>query len=327
MADLVWSPVGMTRPLVLPAEVAETCLALAGREQLQVLLWLSAHQLRWDAAACAAALSLSVAECEGCRRFWEEQGVLQQADALPTTALAAPAVAQARPAAVKPQLREVLSYQQAHPEFSTLVEAASARLGKAIGHGDTATLLYLLDTVGLPMEVILTEIAYAVSIGKPNMRYVEKIALDWADKELTTLQAVDDHIHYLERCRRAAARVEALLHLSKPLTVSQGEMAEKWLEQWHIREDMLQKAAGLAEEKVSKSGSRFLPYINGVLERWQSEGIDTPEKLAAATTAASPTGKRKTAAATNPEQSSLDTDGLDAALLRYTPTIPKHKGG
>lgn len=321
MADYYWSPQGMADPLVLPGEAVERCLTLAGREQLQVLLWLSRQRLRWDAAACSKALSLPTDVCEGCRRFWEEQGVLVPIDAKGAVkpAAVAAAVPTARPAAVKPQLKEVLHYQQQHPEFAGLVEAASARLGKAIGHGDTATLLYLLDTVGLPIEVILTEIAYAVAIGKPNMRYVEKIALDWADREMTTLQAVDDHIHYLERCRQAAARVETVLALPKPLTAAQGQLAEKWLEQWHVSEAMLQHAAAMTEEKTGK----FTPaYMDKILDRWHCEGIDTPEKLAA--TLMSTGNKRKGAVATNPEESSLDVADFEADLMRYTPVFGQH---
>ena len=313
MAQQDWNPAGMRQPLVLPGDVADRCLSLASREQLQVLLWLSRRQLDWDAAACAAALHLSEEECEGCRRFWEEQGILTTAGSPATPA--APAVSRpaARPAAVKPQLKEVLTYQKQHPEFSVLVEAASARLGKAIGHSDTATLLYLLDTVGLPMDVILTEIAYAVSIGKPHMRYIEKIALDWADQDMTTLPAVDAHIHYLERCRKAAERVEALLALPRPLTAAQAQLAEKWLFQWGFRDDMVQCAATIT---VDKAGTFKPGYADKILEQWHAEGIDRPDKIPA-----TPAKKKKGAAATNPEESSLDIQGFEAELLRYRPTF------
>lgn len=318
MAGYVWSPSGMTDPLVLPSGAAGGCLALAGREQLQVLLWLSAHKLCWDAAACAQALSLPVEECEGCRRFWEEQGLLLPADAASAPAVDSVPAARpplARPAAVKPQLTEVLAYQRQHPEFGVLAQEASARLGKPIGHGDTATLLYLLDTVGLPMEVILTEIAYCVSIGKANMRYIERLALEWADRDLTTLAAVDEHIHELERCRAAARQVEGLLQLPRPLTAAQAQLAEKWLNRWHFSEAMLQRAAAITAENTGK----FAPaYMDRILERWQAEGIDTPEKISA-----DQPKKKKGAAATNPEQSSLDIESFEAETLRYRPAFSK----
>lgn len=309
MADCCWAPEKTAEFVVLPAAVADDCLAAAGGNQLKVLLWLSRHRMEWDEAACAEALGLPPEVCAAGRQFWMDRGILLAAPGETRPAAPKPA---GRPAPVKPQLREVLAYQRQHPEFASLLEDVSARLGKPLGHGDTATLLYLLDTVGLPPHVILTEVVYAVSIGRGNMRYIEKLALDWADQELTTLEAVDEHIRYLERCRTAAARVETLLELPRPLSAAHACLAEKWLEQWHVREDMLIRAAAITTEKT---GRLTVPYMDKILERWQAEGIDAPEKIPA--TAA----RKKGAAATNPEESSLDLAQLDEQLQRYTPVF------
>ncbi len=316
MAQYSWHPTAINGVFILPNAVADNTLALASAEQLRVLLWYSRHTGAWDAAACGAQVGLAPDECEGCLRFWVEQGILAS-DAAPAPPPAAP-TPQARPAAVKPQLREGLTYQKAHPEFSALTEAASARLGKAIGHADTATLLYLHDTVGLPMEVILMEIAYAVSIGKANMRYVEKLALDWCDRDIATVAAVDEHIRWLEACRAAGATVETLLGMSRPLTAAQTQYAERWLNQWQFSHTMLEKAAEITREKLPKVSPAFFSYMDKILERWFAEGIDTPDKIPAAVPA-----KKKGAAATNPEESSLSFDDeFENELKRYRPKFP-----
>ena len=310
-----WNAAAMRGVFALPNMVADTLLSLASAEQLRVLLWFSRHQ-EWDAAACAAQVGLSAGECEGCLRFWVEQGI-PSAGGVPTPGAQPATISQARPAAVKPQIKEVVQYQRNHPQFSTLVDAASARLGKAIGPGDTATLLYLHDTVGLPMEVILMEIAYAVSIGKGNMRYVEKLALDWCDRDISSIPAVDEHIRYLEACRRASEQVEQLLGAPRPLGTTQQQMAEKWLLQWQFSEAMLLKAADITREKIEKMTPSFYSYMDKILERWFTEGIDRPDKIPAEKPA-----KKKGVAATNPEESGLHLEEFERDLLRYVPTFP-----
>lgn len=303
-----WNSSGMTAPIVLPQTVTQQPLVEATAEQWRVLMWLSSHHLEWDAAACAAACGMTEAVCEEGLQYWLTQGTVTLAADAPF-----PQPHIARPPAVKPQLKEVLAYQKTHPHFAEFLQAVSAMLGKPIGHADTATLLYLLDTVGLPEDVLYTEIGYAVAIGKPNMRYIEKIALDWADKDITTHQAVDEHIQKLENERLAAERVEKLLSLARPLTAAQAKLADKWLNVWNFREEMLQRAA---EITVEKTGEFSAAYMNRILERWHAEGINTVDKIPAAVPA-----KKKGAAATNPETSSLDTASLDAQLLRYTPKL------
>lgn len=311
MADYRWQPAALSEVFVLPAGVVDEQLNKASHAQLQVLLWLSRHHQQWDAAACGAALGLPAEDCAVHLQFWVEHGLLAPAGSVSAAGTAAAPLA--RPAAVKPRVQEVLAYQRQHPDFAAFLEEASARLGKAISHSDTATLLYLLDTVGLPRDVILTEIGYAVSIGKANMHYVEKLALDWTDKDITTLAAVDKHIRDLERCQEAATWIEQLLQLSRPLNATQRELAVKW-QDWGFSEDMLRLADRITRENTGK----FSPtYFDGILKRWRAEGIDTVEK------AQGVTYKKKGPAATNPEESSLDTDEFDQALLRYRPQ--RHK--
>lgn len=93
----------------------------------------------------------------------------------------------------------MLKRQKESEEFAYLLDTASARLGRPISHGDMETLLYLYDTAGLPIEVILMVLAYAVAAGKLNMRYVEKVALDWADQGIDTIAAAEQHLLRLER--------------------------------------------------------------------------------------------------------------------------------
>lgn len=315
-----WDGEAMTDAIVLPAAVADDYLRIAAPEQITVLLWLARHHMTMDADACSAATGIPAAECEGCATFWAEQGVLctSATTVNEKTVIDTPA---ARPTPIKPLLPEVQEYQRKHPDFTQFVETASARLGKPVSHSDEATLLYLYNTAGLPQDVILTEIAYAVSIGKPNMRYVEKLALDWADQELTTLPAVDEHIRFLEHCRRAAEKIEVLFGLSRTLTQQQAQTAYRWLEEWHFSDEMIRKAAAIAEEKIGKFS---VPYISRILEGWYAEGIDKPEKIPVI-------GKKKKGAqATNPEESSLDLDGFENDLMRFTPVFQKKdtkKGG
>lgn len=320
MENYRWCPDVLDEVFILPAAVTDRELALASPEQVKVLLWLSRRHMAWDAATCGQDLGLSPDEAAGCVHYWAERGLITVPGiAAPAqTPAAAPKAAIARPAAVKPLPKEVLAYQQAHPEFSAFAEAAGARLGKAIGHGDVATLLYLHTTVGLPMEVILMEIAYAVSMGKANMRYVEKLALNWADEDLTTVPAVDARIRQLEAGRVAAARVEKLLGLPRPLTAAQAELAYKWVDVWQFTDGMLSRAGDITTENTGKFNAG---YMDKILEGWKAEGIDTPEKIPAAS------AKKKGAAATNPEQSGLDIDTFEEELLRYRPRMPGEPSG
>lgn len=315
MPRYVWNSGDLNNLLVLPAEVTER-LACAGAEQLRVLLWFSRCGQEFDPAACAAALGMSEQECVGCLNYWVEQGVLRAAEAA-VTATVAPATVEPggkpRAAAVKPVWKEVLAYQQEHKEFNAFLQEVSARLGRPLNHGDNATLLYLITTAGIPEASVLLAVAYAVSIGKGNLRYIESLVLGWADEEIIAPEQVDAKITELQQTRASAQKVETILSLTRPLNAAQAKLAHKWLTVWCFSDVMLQHAQTITLENCDK----FSPaYMDKILERWHAEGIKSPDRIAA------PKPKKKGPASTNPEESSLD-EGFEEQLLKYRPKFNK----
>ena len=314
MSQYVWSGGDLNNLLVLPAAVTE-CMACAGAEQLRVLLWFSRCGQEFDPAVCAAALGMSEQECVGCLQYWVEQGVLRAAETASATVVPATADPSQKPraAAVKPVWKEVLAYQQEHKEFNAFLQEVSARLGRPLNHGDNATLLYLITTAGIPDASVLMAVAYAVSIGKGNLRYIESLVLGWADEDVVAPEQVDAKITELQQTRASAEKVEKILSLTRPLNATQAKLAHKWLMVWCFSDVMLQHAQTITLENCDK----FSPaYMDKILERWHAEGIKTPDRITA------PKTKKKGPAATNPEQSSLDSD-FEEQLLRYRPKFNK----
>lgn len=311
MSGYVWNGTDLNTLLVLPGAVAE-CLPAAGAEQLRVLLWFSRRGTDFDVAACAAALGMSELECVGCLNYWVEKGILCCDGAVAASVESAP-VKQARPAAVKPLWKEVLAYQQEHKEFNDFLQEVSARLGRALNHSDNATLLYLITTAGVPQTSVLLATAYAVSIDKASMRYIESLVLGWVDEDIVTPEQVDGKIRELTETRKSADKVEKILALPRPLNAAQAKTAHKWLTAWCFSDAMLQHAQTLTLENCDKFS---VAYMDKILERWHAEGVKSPDRIEA------PKTKKKGPASTNPEQSSLDSE-FEEQLLKYRPKFNK----
>lgn len=324
-----WNPACLTRVFALPAGVVDDHIRLAGSAQLKVLLWLSRHgEGTFSPAACSEAIGLSAADCSDALQYWVENGVLLPAEEKPEEAektpprtasvpekAPEPPAPKPRPRAVKPSLEEVLARQKSAPEFAYLLDTASARLGRPISHGDMETLLYLFDTAGLPIEVILMVIAYAVSAEKRNMRYVEKVALDWADKGIDTVAAAEQYLCQLEKRSAAAGRVQALLGLERGLTVGQMEIAEKWVEQWRFSDALIRLAGQVCRDRIEKCN---MAYVDRILEDWHAQGVDSAEKAEDLLRAA-----KAKKGAPPVENSSLDLDEYEKRVKDYVPVFRK----
>ena len=316
MSQYMWNPQALGQVFMMPAAAVDG-LHLANSEQLRVLMWFSRYGQDFDLTACADALGMTPAECEGCLRYWAQLGVLMAPD-MPA-APAAPAapvtkVPSAPATVVKPLWKEVVAYQREHREFTAFLQEVSARLGRTLTHGDESTLMYLVTTAGIPMPSVLMMVGYATAMGKDNLRYIERLALNWADEDVITPAQVDSKICELQKVRQAADKVEGLLSLPRHLTAAQAKLAYKWLGEWQFTDEMLQRAYGITMDNCDK----FSPaYMDKILERWNAEGIRTPDRIVTIQP------KKKGPSSTNPEQSSLASRELEDQLMRFRPKFNK----
>ncbi|MBR5539931.1 MAG: DnaD domain protein [Clostridia bacterium] len=317
MAEYVWNASLMRRVFVVPEEIADRHLRLAGSVQLKVLLWLSRNDGQFDAEACAKAIGETAPDCRDALQYWVAASVLQVTDdeqelvVIAEAPVPQPTTKPARPKVKKPQMTDVIRRQTKDEEFGGLLTEVSARMGRPLSNGDAETLLYLYETVGLPAAVLLMVVGYAAQAERINMRYIEKIALDWAERGILTMEAAEDHLCYLERCEQAVRHVQTVCQLAKPLTgAAVMRTAEKWICQWKITDEVLLQAYEICCEKTGKFETR---YMERVLENWHSQGADTAEQVAALS------GKKPTKAPT------ADNTEYEDMIEQYVPVYKKKK--
>ncbi len=315
MATYQWDPAALSQIVAIPAAVANDHLKLAGPLQLKVLLWFCANGANFNADECAAAVGYTAADCIDAMQYWVSSGVLRQTDDTVTVpaqpkqpAKTAPVP---RPNAVKPSVTEVAAEAQNTPAFAYLLDTVSARLGKPLAPTDTETMLYLYRTVGLPVEVLLMVVGYAAEAERFSVRFIEKIALDWADKGILTIDAAEQHLCYIERCKQALSRVQTACRLPAPIQASSFRlsMAEKWVFAWQTSDDLLAFAADLCAQKIGKFD---MNYLNRVLENWHEQGVTTVEA------AAELTGKKVQKSDTPPSE-------YEQMVEQYVPVYRKKK--
>jgi DnaD/phage-associated family protein len=324
----------------VPAVVVDEHIKLAGSAQLKVLLWLlRGGQGVFDAALCSKAIGLSPADCTDALQFWIATGVLlkdldqhqpddnnqkvssppQKKESKTNSSSKEPQNFQPvvpRPRPVKPSMRGVIKRQKENAEFAYLLDTASARLGRPITHGDMETLLYLYDSAGMPVEVILMVIEYAVAEGKSNMRYIERVALDWADRGLNTIAAAEQYLCKLERRREAWNKLSVLLRLNHSPTIAQSNAAEKWIVDWQIDDRLLELAYKKTVDATGKFNSN---YMMKIIEQWRANGIDSLEKATNDQGKSKAKGRKRTN-----KETSFDLDEYENMVSEFTPVYKKN---
>ena len=158
-----------------------------------------------------------------------------------------------------------------------LMRSADDIFGRMTSNSDKATLLLINEYDGLPVEIIIMLLQYALSIGKCNMRYIEKIAINWADNDITTLEAAEKKIKELTSGRNAARYVQKIIGADEHSpTEMESEFADAWVNKWNFSSDMIREAY----ERCVNSKGKYIPkYVNSILCRWNNAGIKKLEQI------------------------------------------------
>ncbi len=277
----------------VPTGVVDKYLKLASPNQLKVLLFLLRNsEIDYSKKEISDTLRIHEDDIDDCISFWIERGVLADNGSSLEPKLGEPVAekpepkSEPKPAAVKhavprPMKPDLITAAQLVSEDSTLqalLSEVEAALSKPLSNGDTSTIVMLYDTCGLPAEVITLLVNYCVSIGKSNIRAIERIGVKWADEGIDSMEAADNKIKQSRQSGINWSRVSSVFGLKNvgSPTAKQLEYADRWIGEWKFSDDMLRAAY---ERCVDNTGKLGMSYINKILERWHSAGIITPDDI------------------------------------------------
>jgi DnaD/phage-associated family protein len=306
----------------LPADVVDLYINEAGCDDLRVLLYVFRHCCgeKLDLARMSDALGLPEKAIGRALAYWAGKGLLT-ASPLPAQEEAArvpaesPGAAASKPAAAaqaaprRPAAKvldtpiqytaaEIAEKAKRSEEIRFLLEAVPEKLGRLISPAECSSILYLHDGAGLPADVILMVFEYCVSIGKGNLRYIEKTALGWAEDGISTHELAEQKILQLEKRRSFEGKVKALMGISgRALSQTERQHLSRWALEWDISPELVSAAYDIC---VSRTGKLSFSYINSILKSWHEKGIETPEQAK--------NERRQGAPSTRPQTPSFNVD-------------------
>lgn len=191
----------------------------------------------------------------------------------------------------KPDIKYLTERMNSDEGVLFLMQTADEIFGRPTSNNEKETLLLIHEYDGIPVEVLVMLLQYACGIGKNNIRYIEKMAINWADEEITTLERAEEKIRRLTSGRSAAGIVQGLFGIDPHSpTEKEIKLADSWLNEWKLSPELVRYAYEIC---VDAKGKYIAGYVNKVLERWHSAGISTMEQARADQSSSKKTSPKK----------------------------------
>jgi DnaD/phage-associated family protein len=168
---------------------------------------------------------------------------------------------------------EISIYIEQDESIHYMYTVAQQKLGKILSSADIQTLYSFYDWLRLPVEVIIMLLEYCVSINKRNMRYIEKVAISWADKGINSIEKAEKYLMAMEQKNSILYEVKKCLGIiDRALTDIEERYIDEWINKMNFSIDLIKKAYELT---ILNTGKLAFPYLNSILTAWHQRGIKT----------------------------------------------------
>jgi len=238
---------------------------------LYVSVYLMTLATGGTAAEVAAKLGATETDVLYAWGYWKGKGYLQETEEKQTKRQPK-LIASQRP---EYSPAELAVYMQKSESMNKLIQSAQQKLGKMLNHNDMSMLFSFHDWLGLPLDVIELLLSYCTANGHCGMRYIEKVAIGWAEEGINT---EDKAVEYIELRKTGFRTIMKAFGQNRLPVAAEEKYMKTWLQEYRLPMDVVKLAC---ERTVMQTGKASFAYAEKILKSWKDAGVKSAEDVSA----------------------------------------------
>lgn len=156
---------------------------------------------------------------------------------------------------------------KSNEDTAQIIFVAEQYLGKPLSPSEIKTILFFTDRLNFSEDLIDYLIQYCVGKGKKDFRYIEKVAISWAEEGISTP----------EQASKAAAKYDRIVYdVMKALgksgvpTKAEAGYALKWINEYGFSQDIVLEAC---RRTVMATDKHRFEYADSILNSWKKKQV------------------------------------------------------
>lgn len=156
---------------------------------------------------------------------------------------------------------------KANEDSARLLFVAEQYLKKPLSAGDIRSIFFIMDRLGFSEDLTDYLLQYCVDRGKRDFRYIEKVAISWAEQGITTPKQAaslagkyDSSVYVIMRA----------LGKNNIPTETEAAYIERWQKTYGFEMDVILDAC---ERTVLATDNHRFEYAEGILKSWYGIGV------------------------------------------------------
>ncbi len=157
-------------------------------------------------------------------------------------------------------------------EFSWIITIIEKYMEQTLSPTDVEIAVFLYDTLKFSPELIFHLYEYCISRGKKNSKYIQTVAINWANENVDSVEKANQ---YSARFENEYINVMKAFGLSQAPAPAQKQYIDTWLA-YGFSADVIREACNRTIIAVNEPNFK---YANGILEKWHKLGVKTMEDV------------------------------------------------
>ena len=172
-----------------------------------------------------------------------------------------------KPEFVKPSYSADELKEFNNEEISQLLFVAEQYIGKPLSPSEINTILFFSDRLGFSEDLIDYLIQYCVDKGKKDFRYIEKVAISWAQENITTPKQA---AKLAGKYDKTVYTIMKSLGKSGTPTKIEADFASKWMKEYGFSQDIISEACS---RTVMATDKHRFEYADSILTSWHKKNV------------------------------------------------------
>ena len=169
---------------------------------------------------------------------------------------------------------EEMTAFQKDESISELFFIAETYMKHPLSENDMNTILYWHEALHFSTELIVYLLEYCISKGHSSIRYMDKVALGWHEKDITTVEAARDEAAIHSQVYYGV--MKALGINGRSLVDAETALIRKWTKDYAFDLPIIQEAC---RRTIAATHQPSFEYTDSILTSWYNSHVHTLEDI------------------------------------------------
>lgn len=150
---------------------------------------------------------------------------------------------------------------------------AQTYVGKTLSAADMKTVIFFSDVLHFSNDLIDYLLQYCVEMGKKDFRYIEKVAISWAEQGIST---PEEAYEASAKYNKSVYTIMNALGKSNTPTNKEMEYIIRWTKDYGFTSDIIIEAC---DRTVLATDKHRFEYAEGILKNWKLNDVKRKEDI------------------------------------------------